>query len=1237
MTITGLHFIPAAGGYGGAGGFGGGGGGGTLANPGGAEGFAAGNGGSGVANSGGGGGGGAGLGGAIFNDAGGEVLITDSTLSANIAQGGDGGAGGPALISGGMAGAAGAGLGGAIFSRSGSVTLTNSTVASNTADQGGGGIFDLGDAGIGSVDLVNSIAADTADAASDFQATSINGGTATTAGDSNLVQTNPVLGGFVGSGTLSGADPLLGPLASNGGPTKTMALLTGSPALDAGDNSAVTAPLFSGPPFIDQRGQPRIFHGQVDLGAYEFQAASAPAISVPASAVAGQPFLISVHEASTFSGIVNLTTTDPLVPTLPSVTVTNGFGVGLATLRTVPGGPWTITGRTGALTATSTPVAVTPGQTVRLAFGIQPVNTPTGVLLPAVTVQVLDSSGNVVTGDNTDSVTLSVASGSPGSFTTASTTTMPVHNGVATFNNLTLVNLGSYTLSALVPALYTGPNSAAFTVTPLQVIPSPFAGSPSGFSLQFNAPFLVNSVTPVLYGQGFGPTAPVPSVTLTQIKDGAGNPITPTPVEGSLVLNVATNTMTFVATNTALEVNNGSPILPDGTYQIVVHSSAMNNGFQALNPGGGFLDGLGSGTPGSGDFTQTFVVNAAAQGDDVVWVPPTADGPGQELQAPGNNFLSGKPGDQGFPIYLSSAGDVTNVLVTLNYDPALLSVTGATATGVLGATFTLLAFSTPGHAVLFYGGPPLASGPDTPIGFINATVPGGTTMSRTPYKAKDLLYLSGVLLNGGLITNTATSDGLHLVAYVGDADGKGDYSSGDATLITKVALQTDTGFTAYPLVDPVIVADTDGSGFIPADAALQVSDAGVGSPTVTLPSPAIPGPGGVFFQAIANNVDPSLSVELRDQSSEQGSGGIVTAAVNIDDADPAGSTGLSVAHLALTFNPSEFQVSPADIHLGTVPAAGSGWSLVPIVDQATGQIAITLSSSTGINQAIGGSLVTIDFHRLGGEAETFGRTAWHGQETMPQQASLTPDPWPLTPVRLVASVNLDGQVFATTLEDAVGTFTLTPAPTNAPTPRLESVIALTPEALRTSGESAPVEEGIPVENRLIAPAVEAPEPQATTAAAETAQVGPAHAMDRTPPEVVVAKGLTVLLASLPAFPIVPTSMLKLPQDPTPWSHLVDQLFQPLERNFVNFERVGESGADIPVRLAGRTGMSAPPGDGLSGDDIRDSLVWLEAPSGPRRQRPRREETTPLQHAPPGLATDQDPRAEREAIPGTEED
>jgi len=87
--------------------------------------------------------------------------------------------------------------------------------------------------------------------------------------------------------------------------------------------------------------------------------------------------------------------------------------------------------------------------------------------------------------------------------------------------------------------------------------------------------------------------------------------------------------------------------------------------------------------------------------------------------------------------------------------------------------------------------------------------------------------------------------------------------------------------------------------------------------------------------------------------------------VNIDDAHPEGSTVLIRANLALTYDPRLFTVSTGDVRLGSVLSAGSGWTLDPTINPVTGEIAIALSSTMPISSAIGGSLVTIDFHQIG--------------------------------------------------------------------------------------------------------------------------------------------------------------------------------------------------------------------------------------------------------------------------------
>ena len=60
------------------------------------------------------------------------------------------------------------------------------------------------------------------------------------------------------------ASPELGPLADNGGPTQTQALLPGSPAIDSADDSAC--------PATDQRGVSRPQGASCDVGAYEAEA-----------------------------------------------------------------------------------------------------------------------------------------------------------------------------------------------------------------------------------------------------------------------------------------------------------------------------------------------------------------------------------------------------------------------------------------------------------------------------------------------------------------------------------------------------------------------------------------------------------------------------------------------------------------------------------------------------------------------------------------------------------------------------------------------------------------------------------------------------------------------------------------------------------------------------------------------------------------------------------------------------
>ena len=144
-------------------------------------------------------------------------------------------------------------------------TLTNCTVSGNTAGNGGG-VYTNAAAppyiGASIVNLGNTIVAgNTAPTGPDVAG-------AFTSQGNNLIGETDGSSGWVASdltGTIATPlDPLLAPLGNYGGPTQTMALLPGSPAIDAGNNALIPAGVTT-----DQRGLPRIVNGTVDIGAFE--------------------------------------------------------------------------------------------------------------------------------------------------------------------------------------------------------------------------------------------------------------------------------------------------------------------------------------------------------------------------------------------------------------------------------------------------------------------------------------------------------------------------------------------------------------------------------------------------------------------------------------------------------------------------------------------------------------------------------------------------------------------------------------------------------------------------------------------------------------------------------------------------------------------------------------------------------------------------------------------------------
>jgi hypothetical protein len=212
------------------------------------------------------------IGGAICN--GGTLTIMDSTVSGNIARQHEGGAianygtlsitnstfSGNIARSSLLGSLAGGILNGGLFQSAGTLEINNSTLSGNVARGGkGGGIFNVKGS---TVVLQNSIVANnTAGNCS---------GTLTSHGY-NLSSDGTC--DFDRAGDLNDTDPKLGTLGNHGGPTQTIPLLSGSPAIDSGNPRGCT----DGRGHLlktDQRGKARPDREDssgCDRGAYERQ------------------------------------------------------------------------------------------------------------------------------------------------------------------------------------------------------------------------------------------------------------------------------------------------------------------------------------------------------------------------------------------------------------------------------------------------------------------------------------------------------------------------------------------------------------------------------------------------------------------------------------------------------------------------------------------------------------------------------------------------------------------------------------------------------------------------------------------------------------------------------------------------------------------------------------------------------------------------------------------------------
>jgi hypothetical protein len=247
------------------------------------------------------------------------VTIVNSTISGNFANESGGGlyvySGSISVTGSSISGNSadnnhdGFGSGGGIFSSLATISVSNSTISGNSAGEHGGGVFSAtsqpvsfkfstitgnvvanlpgsSGGGIHSANLANLdhtiVAGNLLGASTRDDLVGAFDAYYSLIGDKRNESVNNVGGSLIGT-TAVPIDAKLGPLANNGGLTSTHALLSGSPAIDAGNPPAIAGS--GGVPQFDQRGTPfsRVvdFDGmggaRIDIGAVEI-AAAGPAL-----------------------------------------------------------------------------------------------------------------------------------------------------------------------------------------------------------------------------------------------------------------------------------------------------------------------------------------------------------------------------------------------------------------------------------------------------------------------------------------------------------------------------------------------------------------------------------------------------------------------------------------------------------------------------------------------------------------------------------------------------------------------------------------------------------------------------------------------------------------------------------------------------------------------------------------------------------------------------------------------
>ena len=548
-------------------------------------------------------------GGALFNYFGATLTVTGSTIADNTAS----------AVGGGIANSSPAYLFG------GTLTVTNSTLYGNSATSQGGGIYSQGSSELSPSSYVGvamvtncTLTANQAGAGGGLYFNSLTYGSLTlnntivagnlqtsgatsTANDlaGDTIAANDSLIGTTAGATIAGANnllnvnPDLGPLADNGGPTQTAALLIGSPAVNAGSN-ALAVDANGNALTTDQRGMARILGGTVDIGAYEV---------VPVIA-AGQTFTATEAAATGLVTVATFSDADPMVVAGDFI-ASIAWGDGQSSAGTISGSQaagFTVSGghtyaEDGTYTAS---VTISDANTSATAAGAATVSDPAVNATPSPTAAVAGFAASVNVATFTDpagaeatadySATIVWGDG----HTSAGTISGPDGNGVFTVSGTnTYADVGSFTATVTI-ADDTAPTVA---VSPTVTVTAPITLMVTN----------LNDSSGFTAGDGSLRGEIAAAVSGDEIEFAAGLTGVITLADGPLVLSQSIN-IVYSGSGLTVSGNNTSQVFViDAAATATLSGLAIENGNAAGNGGG--IDNSGALT-----LDQCTVINNVANG-----------------------------------------------------------------------------------------------------------------------------------------------------------------------------------------------------------------------------------------------------------------------------------------------------------------------------------------------------------------------------------------------------------------------------------------------------------------------------------------------------------------------------------------------------------------------------------------------------------------------------------------------